>query len=141
MPVMVKFLADGATWLVPVDDVVGIRSIGDIRPLPSPDASVVGVIDHQGRACPVVDALGAKGTRVIVLTAGDAFVGATADDVSGVIEFDSETLQPRPVGQDRPLVAATHGSGEHLAFVLSTEELARPLRAHPATITIGEQDV
>lgn len=140
MPVMVAFLAGGASWLVPVDDVVGIRSIDDVRPLPSPDLSVVGVIDHQGRACPVTDTLGAAAARVIVLAIDDTFVGATADEVSGVIELDSGAIRPRPVGQDRPLVAAVHGAGDQLAFVLATAELARPFVASPTT-AIGEQHV
>lgn len=129
MSVMVSFTAASVPWLVPVDSVLGIRSLDDIRALPSPDRAVLGVIDHDGRACPVIDPLDATGDQVVMVLHDEQMVGLRTDEVTGVIEHDPDSFSPRPAGQDRDLVAATHGTGSELAYVLDVVELVRPLLA------------
>lgn len=123
MTKMISFLAAGASWLAPLDRVVGVRSADDVHPLPDMDSSVAGVIDHDGTTHPVLRSLVPAGRHVLLIDAGADVVGVLVDEAVGVTDLDPSELRPPPAGQRRGYVEATVGAGAELMFVLDPSGL------------------
>lgn len=75
------------------------------RPVPNVPAWLEGVIDYGGRVVPVIDLrgrfeLGAapsrESARILVLVAGDEWIGAVVDGVDEVMTVESGRLAPPP---------------------------------------------
>lgn len=75
------------------------------RPIPNVPAWLEGVIDYGGRVVPVIDMrarfeLGAaarrESARVLIVVAGDDWIGAIVDGVDDVLSVPSERLSPPP---------------------------------------------
>jgi chemotaxis signal transduction protein len=127
MPVMVRFTTGKGTWLAAVEQVLEVRPADAVRPMPDPLAGVIGIIERDGHALPVVQALGTGRRHVLVVQSGETAVGILTDEVSGVSEVAAGSIMPPPGGQQRAFVEATVGEGVDLAFVLDTSELMREL--------------
>jgi chemotaxis signal transduction protein len=123
MPVMVRFRTSSGGYAVPVEATVEVRSAVAIRALPDPADGVVGVLEHDGVAIPVVRALGGDGQQVLVVQPGDEAVGVLVDEVLGVSEVGPLMIGPPPAGQDTTLVSGTVRLSGELMFVLDVAEL------------------
>lgn len=88
------------------------------RPIPNVPAWLEGVIDYGGRVVPVIDlrarfelapAPGREGARILVVVAGDEWIGAIVDAVDEVVTIASTRLTaPPPLfkGLAKPFVRA-----------------------------------
>lgn len=91
--------------------------------LPDPEPGVAGVIDHDGHTYVVVESLGTGGRHVLLARVGGKPLGLLVDEAVGIAEIDPAALRPRPPGQRRDLIEATHGVAADLTFVLDPREL------------------
>jgi purine-binding chemotaxis protein CheW len=75
------------------------------RPIPNVPAWLEGVIDYGGRVVPVVDlrarfelgaATGRDSARILVVVAGEDWIGAIVDGVDEVLTVTSDQLSPPP---------------------------------------------
>lgn len=129
MPVMIKFIADGGAWLAPVDEVLGVRLIDDVRALPDPGPEVLGVLDLDGASFPVLRTLSDHGRHVLVISQDGEVVGVVVDEVCGVADIDLRSIRRRPAGQSRPFVGAVHDDVDDPAYVLDGAEIVRSVTA------------
>ncbi|MFI5244688.1 MAG: chemotaxis protein CheW [Gemmatimonadales bacterium] len=75
------------------------------RPIPNVPAWLEGVIDYRGRVVPVIDmrarfelgaATGRESARILVVAAGDDWIGAIVDGVEEVRSVPVDRLSPPP---------------------------------------------
>lgn len=104
-------------------------------PVPNLPDWVEGVLDYQGRAIPVLDlrrrfslerVAPRTETRILVLTAGDEWLGAVVDVVLGVESVTGDQLTPPPPlfrGLAAEYLRGIARHGERLLIVLDTERL------------------
>lgn len=129
MPIMIEFTADGGGWLVPVDEVLGVRLVDEVRALPDPGPDVLGVLDVDGAAIPVLGMLSDHGRHVLVITHDGEVAGVIVDEVRGVTDVDPSSINRRPAGQSRPFVGAVRDDAPDLAYVLDGAEIVRAVTA------------
>jgi chemotaxis signal transduction protein len=121
---MVRFQAGGNIYVVPLELTLEVRTRSSMRPLPDPVPGVEGIVEHAGRAVPVVRALGFGGRHVLLLEVDHRAIGLLVDEVTGVIEVSAAQAGPAPEGQRAALVAGTIREGSELAYVLDVGQLA-----------------
>jgi len=88
------------------------------RPIPNVPAWLEGVIDYGGRVVPVIDlrarfeldaAASRDGARILVIVAGEDWIGAIVDGVDEVVTILTSQLSPPPAlfkGLAKPFVRA-----------------------------------
>ncbi len=88
------------------------------RPIPNVPAWLEGVIDYGGRVVPVIDlrarfelgpAVSRDGARILVIVAGEDWIGAIVDGVDEVVTIATGRLSPPPElfkGLAKPFVRA-----------------------------------
>lgn len=88
------------------------------RPIPNVPAWLEGVIDYGGRVVPVIDlrarfelgpAVSRDGARILVIVAGEDWIGAIVDGVDEVVTIATTRLSPPPdlfKGLAKPFVRA-----------------------------------
>ncbi len=133
-------------------EVLRVREVLEYtRPTRLPNASVhlCGVINVRGAVVPVIDLRSRLGlppvertvdTCIVVLElplGGDmAVVGAMADSVHEVIDFEEADMEPTPrigVGEGRELVRSIAKSGERFVMLLDLERLLTEEELQEAT--------
>lgn len=122
---MVSFRTQAGPWVVPVEQALEVRTAGAMRPLPMPMDDVVGVVERDGDAIPVLSALDASGQHVLLLCAGGETVGVLVSEVMGVVSVARDSMGPAPAGQNDPLVCATVQGDHELMFQVDVDALAR----------------
>ena len=121
-------------------DILGVREIRGWVPvtrIPQLPAHLLGVLNLRGAIVPIMDmrlrfGLPRDGygeeTVVVVVAAGDRFLGIVVDSVSDVIEIDPAQIKPVP---DMVLVDTRYLRGlaphdGHLVMLLDVDKLMRP---------------
>ena len=127
MTTMVRFMAGKGAYVVPLEHALEVRTLASMRSLPDPAPGVEGIVDHEGRALPVVRALGFGGRQVLLLQRGEQALGLLVDEVTGVVDVATSDAGPPPAGQRSALVAGTVREGDALAYVLDVGQLADDL--------------
>lgn len=109
---------------IDVGPVLGVRAVADMDSLPVPRPDVVGVIDIDGEASPVLSVLGTTGHHVVLLEQGGRRFGILVDEVLGVERIDPLDVGPAPSGQDAAVVGGVVLGAEGLLLVIDTEVLS-----------------
>lgn len=130
MNAMVRFKTAVGMWVVAVDNVVGVRPSSVVRSLPSPARGVAGVLDHDGRAVPVLSTLGVGRRHVLILEWGTTVAGLLVDEVTGVVQVGADDIGPAPSGQQAALVEGTVQEGTELAYVLDVGQVLNTAQSH-----------
>lgn len=119
-----------------VEHVLDVAPLGDLAGLPGTPAFVRGIVNHRGRALPVLDLrhlLGPAGERpqegrlVIAAESGEATFGIVADEVTEIARVGTDGIKPPPaslVGAGGTRNLAVRGVTEGLVVVLDLESLA-----------------
>lgn len=132
---LVAFEAGGETFGAPIGAIREIRAWAGATPLPNTAPFVRGVINLRGAIIPIVDfgrRLGRGDTEaspqhvVMILAAGEKFVGLLVDAVSDILTAPEDSLSPPPqigAGAADPLIAAIAMLGKRLLPVIAPEKL------------------
>lgn len=123
-----------------VSVVLGVRAVDAMDSFPVPRPGVVGVLDHEGEALPVLSVLGSTGRHVVLAEAPDPDgdhasdgadqrkagfrFGLLVDQVVGVERFGDADIAPPPAGQDRAVIGGVHHAEDGLRLVLDVEVLS-----------------
>lgn len=120
---MVCFRAPGATYCLPLDVAVSVRTADDLVPLPDPAPEVVGIIPGSPPLT-VISPFGSTGAHIIVVEAAEKRFGLMVDEVTGLRSVDEADIRPAPTGQGRALVSGTVDTDGQLVFVADPTALA-----------------
>jgi chemotaxis signal transduction protein len=131
--VLVRAETAVGAWAVPVAATRGVVEPGTLRPRPSPAPGVLGLLDHQDEALPVLAAAGETGRHVLVLDAAGTRFGLLVERVTGVVRLAEAEVDPPPAGQAEPLVTGVVRRPGAEALVLAPEVLARRVPAQPGS--------
>ncbi|MEK6578331.1 MAG: chemotaxis protein CheW [Bdellovibrionota bacterium] len=100
------FVLKGRAYGLPIFTVREINQVTDITPVPQTPDFVIGVINLRGKVIPVVDLRLKFGldftpynreTCIIVIEGENGQIGMIVDQVSEVVEFVQERIEPSPV--------------------------------------------
>ena len=123
MNTMVCFRTPGATYCLPLDVAVSVRTSEDLVPLPDPAPEVVGIIPGSPPLT-VISPFGSTGDHIIVVEADEKRFGILVDEVTGLRTLDTTDMHTAPAGQAHALVAGTVDSEGALVFVADPLALA-----------------
>lgn len=126
---VVRFTTATGSYAVPVDAAREVRKARPLRPLPAPRPGIAGILERDGDAMPVLDALGAGADHVLVLEADEHVFGLLVGEVEGVGWLDDTSISPAPAGQDADVVTGSVADGADL--VLIVDPIALLGRFHP----------
>ena len=105
------------------------------RPIPNVPAWLEGVIDYGGRVVPVIDlrtrfelaaAPSREQCRILVVVAGEEWIGAVVDGVDEVVTLPADQLAPPPPmfkGLTKQYLRALVRRGEQVIVVLDVAQL------------------
>src|SRR5216684_74338 len=102
---MVRFRTAQGVYLVYAESVVQVRDAADLRPFPGHRAEVVGLIEKDGLALPVLGTLGPVGNHVVLLAAAGRTFGVAVEEVLGIARVAEADVGPPPAGSTRALIA------------------------------------
>ena len=119
-------------------DIMHVREIllprQKISPLPSPDASIIGVLDHREAAIPVVDLRlrfkvaepPSSRQKWIIIAVADKSFALVVDRVFGVTRFQQNQLRDRSAlgSADVDWATSVYGDGDGLVFEIDLDKLA-----------------
>ncbi|MBX7118711.1 MAG: chemotaxis protein CheW [Gemmatimonadaceae bacterium] len=132
---LVTFAAAGEQFAADIFAVERVLRYTPPRLLPSSARWLVGVIDHGGRAIPVVDLrerLGlpapppGDGARILVARAGESRVGVVVDAVHAVRTVEATAIEPPPPlyrGLAREYLDGVARQDDAIFIVLATDRL------------------
>lgn len=123
MTTMVCFQSAGTAYCMPVDATRAVRRTSGMISLPAPGPDIAGILPGDPPLT-VISPLGAGGTQVLIVEAGERTFGLLVDAVTGLRRITDAEISPRPAGQDRPLVCGTIDIGEQLVLVTDPDALA-----------------
>ncbi len=123
MTTMVCFESAGTAYCIPVQATRAVRRTSGMVPLPAPGPDIAGILPGEPPLT-VISALGASGTQVLVVEAGEKTFGLLVDTVTGLRRITDTDISPPPAGQDRSLVCGTIDTGDQLVLVTDPKELA-----------------
>lgn len=123
MTTMVCFRTPGATYCLPLDAAVAVRTSQDLVPLPDPAPEVIGIIPGSPPMT-VISPFGSTGAHIIVVEAAEKRFGILVDEVTGLRQLDATHVHAAPAGQAHTLVAGTVDSEGDLFFVADPVALA-----------------
>jgi CheW-like domain len=120
---MVWFKSGGATYCMPVAATRGVRLSASLVGLPAPGTDVAGIIPGDPPLT-VIAPLGAGGSQILVVEAGDMTFGLLVDAVTGLRRVAEQDIRSAPQGQHEPLVCGTVDDGDDLVLVTDPAALA-----------------
>ncbi|MGY2873547.1 chemotaxis signal transduction protein [Marmoricola sp. URHA0025 HA25] len=120
---MVCFRTPGATYCLPLDVAVSVRTSEDLVPLPDPAPEVAGIIPGSPPLT-VMSPFRSTGAHVIVVEADGKRFGLLVDEVTGLRHVEAGDIRPAPAGQVRALVSGTVDTDGQLIFVADPIALA-----------------
>jgi chemotaxis signal transduction protein len=123
MTTMVHFQAAGTAYCMPVEATRAVRRTTGMIALPAPGPDIAGILPGEPPLT-VISPLGAGGTHVLVVEAGERTFGLLVDDVTGLRRTADADIRPPPAGQDRPLICGTIHTGGELVLVTDPDALA-----------------
>ena len=106
MTTMVCFTAAGNAYCLPVGAVRSVGTTDGMVELPDPAHDVTGILPGNP-SLTVISPLGAGGSRMLVVEAGDTIFGLLVDEVTGLKKIQEADIRSAPRGQDRSLVSGT----------------------------------
>jgi len=123
MTTMVCFESAGTAYCLPVDATCAVRRTSGMIMLPAPGPDIAGILPGEPPLT-VISALGASGTHVLIVEAGERIFGLLVDSVTGLRKIPDSDISPPPAGQKRPLVCGTIQTGDQLVLVADPNALA-----------------
>jgi chemotaxis signal transduction protein len=123
MTTMVCFRTSGATYCLPLDVAVSVRTSEDLISLPDPAPEVAGIIPGNPPLT-VISPFGSSGAHIIVVDAEQKKFGVLVDEVTGLRQVDAADMRPAPEGQARVLISGTLDNDGQLVFVADPIALA-----------------
>jgi purine-binding chemotaxis protein CheW len=108
------------------------------RPIPNVPAWIEGVIDYRARVVPVIDlrarfelpaAPSRESARILVVVAGDEWIGAIVDAVDEIVTVTADQLAPPPplfkglAKQYLRALVRRHNEGEQVIVLLDVAQL------------------
>jgi chemotaxis signal transduction protein len=106
MRTMVRFVAGGATYCLPVEVTRAVRSSAGMVTLPAPNPNVAGLLPGDPPLT-VVSPFGGDGDHILVLHVGEVTYGLLVDSVTGLQRVEEADIRPAPRGQQRDLVSGS----------------------------------
>lgn len=123
MTTMVCFHSAGSAYCLPVESTRAVRRLTGMISLPAPGVDIAGIIPGDPPLT-VIAPLGAGGTHVLVVQAGEKIFGLLVDAVTGLRRITDADISPAPDGQGRQLVCGTIDAGGQLVLVADPAALA-----------------
>ena len=118
--------AAGEAYAVPVDHVLEVAELGQVRAVPGARPELLGIKSVRGQILPVVDLARLLGVhraappvRLLVAEARGFRVGFAIDEVTGIggLEEPEELTEPAPGAESGLLAGATLSDGELVGVV------------------------
>jgi chemotaxis signal transduction protein len=126
MGTYVRVKAAGEAYAVPVDHVLEVAELGQVRAVPGARPELLGIKSVRGQILPVVDLARLLGVhraappvRLLVAEARGFRVGFAIDEVTGIggLEEPDELTEPAPGAGSGLLAGATLSDGELVGVV------------------------
>ena len=121
------FVLKGRPYGLPIATVREINQVTDITPVPQTPEFVIGVINLRGKVIPVVDLRlkfsleytpYTRETCIIVIEGENGQIGMIVDQVSEVVEFAQDKIEPSPVLGDEMNYVMGMGKIEDRVIIL-----------------------
>jgi chemotaxis signal transduction protein len=123
----IRFRTAEGVFLAPIDRVVGVRAVAEVRPLPGRRRGVAGLIEQGGDVLTVLSPLGDSGSHVLLLSSDHGAFGLLVTEVLGLATLSEEDLGPAPMGQAKAFVAGTVKAQVGIELLLEVDGLWREL--------------
>ena len=124
---MLRFRTAQGVYLVRAESVIQVRDAADLKPFPGHRADVLGLVEKDGLALPVLGTMGPAGHHVVLLGAGGRTFGVAVEEVLGIARVAESDVGPPPSGSAQALIAGVVKSAEGFELVISADELGRQL--------------
>lgn len=134
MMTMVRFRTAQGVCLVHAECVLQVRDAAEVRPFPGHRVGVVGLIEKDGQAVPVLGTMGPARDHVVLFGVDMRTFGVAVEEVLGVARVVESDIGPPPAGGTNALIAGVVKGAGGFELLISAGALAHELD-DPTTVT------